>query len=258
MEREETLSWLPNAQMYLTHTEIQNRIGIENSGMWIFEEPVFRTWQTSNVSWGLWLQGDMGTGKSVLISRVINYMEDLYGNTAQGAMAIYYCSGGTNERNTADDVLGSIARQLCETDQGLDLFQEWQSTHSRNRLTHKALIEIICSLIQLNGRATTTIVIDALDELTGDHFQTVTDGLERMLDEANGLVKVFVSSRPDSRATRVLENWLKIEVSPEATRGDIDAYIEYHVEKGLRRKKRVNEELKSEIKAFLKENAGGM
>ncbi len=244
--------------MHLTHTEIRNKVGIENPGQWILEEENFLTWQNSKVSWGIWLCGQLGTGKTVLASTVIDHMARLYGKTSQGVMAYYYCSGGINARNNSGDILGSILRQLAETNEGLDVFARWKATHARIHLTHKAMVEMICGLIKVNGSATTTIIIDALDELDGDNFDIVTSALETMLGNSAGILKVFISSRPDSRAWQVFDNWLNIMVDPAATRKDINTYIDFQVDKRLHRKRRVDDQLKSNIKSTLKRNARGV
>lgn len=58
-ERRELLEWVSKIQYGLHHEEIEDRRSLE-TGDWLFEHKVFRTWMNSPSSSVLWLQGSRG------------------------------------------------------------------------------------------------------------------------------------------------------------------------------------------------------
>ena len=257
-ERQEVLSWLPEAQQETVHSDIRNKPKIKDPGIWILETQQYQEWENSRVSCGLWLHGALGTGKTILTSTVITQIDILYGGTSQGAMAYFYCSGTANAKTKASEILGNILRQLIATDAGLDVFKMWQERHRPRDLTIVAMGELLLDIIELNDQSQTTIIIDALDEADSDSFFDVVEILEQLINDSPGLVKVFISSRPEDHINGALEAWPGIEIEPRLTRKDIETYIDSQVNKRLLLKRRVKDELRQDVKDFLKVRANGM
>lgn len=117
--------------------------------------------------------------------------------------------------------------------------------------------EMIKKLVNLNGRSQTTIIIDALDEISHDDlaiFFEVLDGLMQM-KTPTCLLKVILSSRPETRISNALGHWPKIEVAPIKTKSDITFYIGTEVETRLRDR---DQYVKDRIKTTLAGRAHGM
>jgi hypothetical protein len=248
---------VPEAQKDSVHIHIRNKTKIKDPGKWLLGTDEFKNWQNSKSSSGLWLRGSLGTGKTVLTSTVIGRISRLYQGTAQVAFAYYYCSGSSKKIN-AGGILGNILRQLAETESGQDALQAWEEAGHRPRdLTNETLEGLIHELVNLNVEFQTTTIIDAPDEVEQEEFFTVIDVLENLLDEASGLVKVFVSSKPEDH-NNILDTWSKIEIDPHLTRKDIEMYIETQIDKKLPTKKKVDNELHDEVKIYLKDSDRGM
>jgi len=241
-----------------SHTDIQNKIKIENPGSWLRNLDEFKYWQNSKASYGIWLRGALGAGKTVLTSTIVDHISHLYRGTAQGAMAYYYCSGTPNAKIKSSDILRSILRQLASTDAGLELFMIWRARHGQHDLTNQNIEILISDMVRLNTISQTTIIIDALDEMDRESFAEVMDVLENLINQDSGLVKVFLSSRPEDHVNKPLRSWPRIDVDPQLTRPDIVAYIETQVDKKLTLDDGIDAVLRKEVKDFLKDQARGM
>ena len=177
-------------------------------------------------------------------------------------MTYYYCSGSESSRPGVLDILMDILTQLASTKAGSRIFQDWKRDHSQNALTRIEIHKIILQMVELNGESQTTILINGLDAIDNDSFMWIVDSMQYLLGEAGlgeakGLLKIFVSSRPKTRIQNQLQSWAKIDVLPLATRSDIEIYIDMEVDRLLKGNPQVNE-LIPQIKATLKERAGGM
>lgn len=247
-----------------THAQIRSRAEVDftqkyQPGTWLLKHINFQLWVDAQCSCGFWLSGDMGTGKTVLTSTVIEHFEQLYSGSSRGALAYFYCSASESTRTDPLNILQEILRQLASTKHGLDIFRKWQKDKKPSSLTRDAVLRLILQMININAHRQTTIVIDALDEIDrdGTGLTSITDALQYLLEAADGLVKVFVSSRPESRIRDQLRFWTGIPVDLRSTRSDIETYIELEVDRLLRHKTRVAN-LKPKVKQTLKERAGGM
>jgi ankyrin repeat domain-containing protein 50 len=226
------------------------------------ETSVFEERQNSKVSCGIWLKGALGTGKTTLTSTIIDHMTQLYGDMAQGAFAYYYCSGTANTSLSSSHILRSLLRQLGSTDEGSEILGSWKKEHSEHELTNKEAQLLLSDIIKLKGIAQTTIIIDALDEIDKANFLQLVEVLENVINEGSGLVKVFVSSRPEDHIESALRSWARIQINKELTAPDMEAYIDGRVHKELVLDPNVDasdcEALKKDVNTFLKERAGGM
>ncbi|KAH8589100.1 hypothetical protein B0O99DRAFT_637695 [Bisporella sp. PMI_857] len=268
-----TLDWLPDIGGEVSaHIEIKNKIRDvlwpknrqekRQPGEWLRESDRFKEWQNAKVSCGLWLKGALGTGKTVLTSTVIDHMTHLYGNVTQGAFAYHYCSGTASTNQKSSNILGGLLRQLAETTEGLTIFQKWKQNHKQHELTNEEIEVLLSDMIRINGSTQTTIIIDALDEIDRETFSQVVEVLENLIDGGSGLVKVFVSSRPEHYIESALRSWARIEVEKKLTAPDMEAYINNQVHKKLildtEFDELVQDSLEKDVIKYLRAKAEGM
>jgi hypothetical protein len=99
-------------------------------------------------------------------------------------------------------------------------------------------------------------VTDALDELDGHESHVLIETLETLLTDSYGLLKIFVSSRPEQRFEEGLTGgyWGKINVTKELTRDDMNSWID----RGLQKRKRIVVAERLEICRILKNAANGV
>ncbi|KAI2782700.1 hypothetical protein F4815DRAFT_431358 [Daldinia loculata] len=258
--RHNVLAWISTTNYSVLHKSARDKaVGSERRapGKWVLDEPEYRYWQGAIIPSVLWLSGDLGTGKTTLISTIIELVKTLYNEENRGTIAYFYCSGTLG--TSIDSILRSIIRQLANSRQGLDMVtKKWEAkSYGEELLALDESKEMIKKLVNLNGRSQTTIIIDALDEISHDDlaiFFEVLDGLMQM-KTPTCLLKVILSSRPETRIGNALGHWPKIEVAPIKTKSDITFYIGTEVETRLRDR---DQYVKDNIKTTLAERARGM
>lgn len=244
--------------MEKTHRSVRLKLGISRAGAWLLTESRFETFQNSTFSSRFWLSGNLGVGKTVLTSSVVDHMQRRYGPKSEGILAYYYCSGTNGAATEAIDVLGGILRQLAQSDGGLEIFEKWRLTHNQSQLDYHHIKVILRHLIEYNGKTQTTIIIDALDEVNPDNIQHLMDTLDVLLDTSEGLLKVFVSSRDNPPIRMLLCDWPELKIDEKSTRIDLEFYIDENVDIRLGKNERVSAELRREVKLFLKQDTKGV
>ncbi|TIA14671.1 ankyrin [Aureobasidium pullulans] len=110
-ERNTILMWLntlsPSTFTNRHHASLERRK--EGTGLWMFEENAMKQWLDGTMS-TLWCPGDPGSGKSVAMSIVVEYLEHLRA-TEHIAVAYTYCVYN-QEHQTAANFLAKYVRLL--------------------------------------------------------------------------------------------------------------------------------------------------
>jgi hypothetical protein len=118
-ERLKIFEWLSMIR-YIGHYRSREKILMPESGTWLMEKPEFVEWMDSSTSSILWLHGIPGSGKSMLVARVIQYMQSRMPEAdGQAPLAYFYCARTANEPERSDPVelLRSIIEQLSCCDE---------------------------------------------------------------------------------------------------------------------------------------------
>ncbi|KAF2727314.1 NACHT-domain-containing protein [Polyplosphaeria fusca] len=233
---------------------------LEDSYHWILETPDFRRWQEEPQSRLLWIKGDPGKGKTMLLCGIIN---ELSKSTAETSLLAYFFCQATDSRiNSATAVLRGLLFMLVS--QQPSLISHLREEHDQ---TGKALFEdanawvalsdIFASVVQDPSLKITYLVIDALDEC-------VTD-LPKLLDlivqtsSASSRVKWIMSSRnwPDieERLERAGDKIrLSLELNADSVSAAVRSYIKHKVSR-LAQDKRYNDQTRDAVLRHLYTNA---
>ena len=197
-------------------------------------DPEFVKWRNDSASSILWLHGIPGSGKSKLVSIVI---EDAFRSFHHGfgpQPAYFYCSRNTAEptRSDPEKILASIARQLSGFQTGQALLSPVTDLYERKEAEGFASgplrADESCALIsQLVERyPMVMIIVDALDECDLRKRRELLKALERILRDSSSLVKIFVSSRYDQDMVFRLQHYPNLEVQSDRNGRDIAAFVE--------------------------------
>ncbi|PQE06277.1 ankyrin repeat protein [Rutstroemia sp. NJR-2017a BBW] len=246
-ENEKIISWVSKIDVESAHGQVREKLGsqYQNTGQWL--RPRYQAWLESSKKPTFWICGSgewhilpdrghpggnriaVGTGKSSLISHVIEWhMEETQANGTE-RVAYFYCSGNDGQSTNSTVVLRSLIAQLAWSPDGSEIADSVKSLHSSGSGRQDKLgPELLTDLAARHQR--TTIIIDALDEC--DDYSKLLFLLKKASnDMPSGSFKFFFSSRPNVALLLDFPSWEKLELDAERelTSEDINAYIRTQV-----------------------------
>lgn len=180
---------------------------------------------------------------------------------AQGTRPVYfYCSRNTSEpeRSNPRAILASIVRQLSSLEPGLPILQpilrKYQEEEDQAFPSGGLQIDTSCELIieLASLHAETVIVLDALDECDPENRYQLLEAMETILNQSNGLVKIFASSRDDDDIVYELRNYPNLKISSNKNSKDIGYFIKTETERLVSKNRLLrNSHSKDELKKLI-------
>ncbi|CAG8960929.1 hypothetical protein HYFRA_00002467 [Hymenoscyphus fraxineus] len=272
-KRKEILNWMSNIEKvpYLKHHKENKREVLAGTGNWLLEEAIFKRWKDDSASSLLWLHGIPGSGKSKLTSLVI---EEAMKTASKGLMPrpiYFYCSRNPAEplRSDSNAILGSITRQLSSLNATSDLFppavEKYKEEEAQGGTSSSLDVTDSCDLISqlLDLYPSAVIIIDALDECTGQARLDLLQFVKNTLNNSSCLVKFFISSREDEEIVHQLNAFPNVDISSTKNQADIESFVESETRKlvkqgALLRNMQQKEGFEAEIIKQISEDAAGM
>ncbi|KAH8646283.1 hypothetical protein BX600DRAFT_484853 [Xylariales sp. PMI_506] len=207
---------------------------------WIIINPQFLHWRDSEGSL-LWIKGDPGKGKTMLICGVIDELSTgtrLRDKQATTLLSYFFCQAPDSRINSATAILRGLIYMLLK--QQPSLLPHARKTYDpvgeslfKDANSWVALSEILTSILQDPISKGTCLIIDALDECVTD-----LPKLLELIAKISSLyphVKWIVSSRnwPNiekglNKATQRVK--LSLELNEESVSTAVKAYIRYKVD----------------------------
>ncbi|KAL6823358.1 hypothetical protein V8C40DRAFT_266886 [Trichoderma camerunense] len=231
---------------------------------WLLNHSRFIEWERSSYSSMLWLQGNVGAGKSFLTSKVIDYLPATRQQEAEDdeGFAYFYCSRSDPERRQTKYILRSYVSQLARVPNHPTMIEKNIYTiYLKARKEKRGLSTIECetALIELiNFYSRTILVLDALDECEMDTRETLARVLHNLVDKGGGTVKVFIASRKEADIEEYLGLRKLVEISTADNKEDIEKYVEDEIAKVSGRWRSVSAEVKEQVKKTIGEKSDGM
>ena len=178
---------------------------LEVSYHWILENPDFKQWRHDQRSRLLWIKGDPGKGKTMLLCGIVNELKKSMATTH--LLSYFFCQAMDTQINNATAVLRGLLYLLVDQQPSLISHIRKKHDHAGKALFKDAnawvvLSEMFTNILQDSSLHRAYLIIDALDEC-------VTD-LQRLLDFVaqnsciSSRVKWIVSSRNDTNIERRL------------------------------------------------------
>lgn len=232
---------------------------LEGSCQWLLDLPEYQNWKMIPHGSRLWIKGDPGKGKTMLICGIIESLEI----DPLGGMCYYFFCQATDSRlNTATAILRGLLHQLARRHPwilskvrdrydivGKMLFEDANAWH--------ALSEILLSSFHDSRARGITLVIDALDECVTDR--------RRLLDfiqaASTSPVRWLVSSRnfPDIREALASKSpETEFSISLERQQDIISSIIQIYIKKNvedLATRKKYDDSTRSKVERHLRDNA---
>ncbi|KAL2884896.1 Vegetative incompatibility protein HET-E-1 [Ceratocystis lukuohia] len=239
--------------------EIEEKNGglLKDSYQWLLEHIEFRRFKNEREARILWIKGDPGKGKTMLLCGVINELE----RDPSVSLSYFFCqASGGSHLNTAISVLRGLIHDLVRQYpllitrmrepydyMGKKLFNETNYWHE--------LCEIATSMLNDPTLQNPILVVDALDECSVDR--------QRLLEFITkpSLAKWIVSSR----------NWLDIEESMDNAKQKVKIHLEINQDSvsmsvesfilskvdQLAQKKKYDDEMRTAVLEHLRANTKG-
>ncbi|KAJ5657785.1 uncharacterized protein N7484_001434 [Penicillium longicatenatum] len=260
-ERIRLLEWISPIQFGAHHDEFNEKRTPE-TGEWLVEHDDFTTWREKDSSVLFWLQGDPGSGKTYLTSKVIDTVKDRINYPLKNeGLAFFYCDRGDKPRDQPLVILQSLVRQLSTTARNPESMQiklketcKMAREKGTNFRFEQCQEQILSSL---NIYKKTTIVIDALDECDPESRYDLVQALQMFLEKSKNPVKIFISSRPDPVLKNQLDSSPNVYIQASDNLEDIRKFIDVELDKRAKSRTFL-EDLKPQIIAKLLERCQGM
>ncbi|KAL2889224.1 Vegetative incompatibility protein HET-E-1 [Ceratocystis lukuohia] len=223
---------------------------------WIIDHQDFQRFRTEKESRILWIKGDPGKGKTMLLCGIIDTLE----LDSLVDVSYFFCQAANSQVNTATSVLRGlihdIARRNPQLTKHLRAKYDYmgKAFFANGSLWH-SLCDIITALLNDPSLRNVILIVDALDECNVGR----RDLLEFIAKPSNA--KWIVSSRNWLDIEEILndaEEQVKIhlEINEDFVFAAVDSYITLKVDQ-LARRKKYDDDLKLDILRYLRSNAEG-
>lgn len=233
---------------------------LKGSYRWVLDNSSFRQWHDDPQSQLLWVKGDPGKGKTMLLCGIIDKLQK---TTASTACVVYFFCQATDSRiNSATAVLRGLLYLLVSQQPAL-------TAHVRKRYDQAgrsmfedanawvALTEMFADVLQDPNLDTTYILVDALDECIADLPKLLHFLAQQSC--ASSRVKWIVSSRnwPEieaqlGRAEQKIR--LSLELNTESVSAAVSVFIQHKVSQ-LAQEKKYDKKVQDAVFEHLTTNA---
>ncbi|KAL8645974.1 MAG: hypothetical protein Q9210_006409 [Variospora velana] len=272
-QRRRILSWLSNVRCREHHRSSYSAV-MPGSCNWLRQKSVYVDWKTSSTSSILWIHGIPGSGKSKLLSTVVQgLLQGKSQHTATSAVAYFYCARDAAEPQRADpdEVMRTVLKQLACFDASQPIHPAVIREHDKRQrdANEDGLDPLRLSLrdckdlvLEITDQLPAIIVIDALDECDPLRRHQLLQALRDIVINSNNLVKVMVSSRDDADIVCRLNNVPNVYIRSDDNGIDVERYIDLELDKAISEQRllegRVSANLQERILRTLKDGAHGM
>ena len=234
-----------------------------DSYQWILENGDFKQWRNDQQSHLLWIKGDPGKGKTMLLCGIIDELKKSTVETH--LLAFFFCQATDSRINNATAVLRGLLYLLV--DQQPSLISHIQKQHD---LAGKALFEdanawvslsnIFTNVLQDPSLKSTYLIIDALDECVAADLPKLLDFIVKK-SSVSPRVKWIVSSRNWPSIEKDLDAAMQkvrlcLELNEESVSAAIATYIQFKVD-SLAKRNKYGSDTRDAVQRYLSLNANG-
>ncbi|KAI8668591.1 Vegetative incompatibility protein HET-E-1 [Fusarium keratoplasticum] len=239
-------------------TRIQDTKGglLRDSYRWILDNDDFQRWRDDPQSQLLWIKGDPGKGKTMLLCGIIDELEKEPGT----CLSYFFCQATEAQLSNATAVLRGLIYLLVDQQPSLISHVRKKHDHAGKQLFEdgnawEALSKILAAMLNDPSLDGAILIVDALDECKTNRYQLL-DFITKP-----SRVKWIVSSRNWQDIEEKLDNTkqnvrLHLELNKDSVSKAVDTYIGYKVEE-LAGLKNYNTETRNAVQRHLVDNADG-
>ncbi|OAT05042.1 hypothetical protein BDBG_16392 [Blastomyces gilchristii SLH14081] len=237
-------------------TRIQQTKGdlLKDVYSWILENPELQKWRDDQQNRLLWVRGDPGKGKTMLVCGIVDELKESIGKSK--LLSFFFCQATDSRINNATAVLRSLIRQLV--DQQPSLISHIRKKYDLYEYTNSwfAVSRIFIDILKDHSLKSTILVIDGLDECQ-DNLLELLKIVQKWRSYPR--VKWLVTSRnwPSSVQERLdTAGQLSLELNAKSVSTAVEIYIKHKVCQLVKLKK-YDPNTQKAIQKHLSENANG-
>jgi NACHT domain-containing protein len=215
---------------------------LSDSFRWILDNSEFQRWREDKQSQLLWIKGDAGKGKTMLMIGIIDELLQQVAksgkSSATEALSYFLCQGTDSRLNTATTILRGIIYVLASEQPFLISHLRKKYDHAGRKLFEDSnaffcLSDIFRQMVQDPKLTAAYLVVDALDECE--------EGLPQLLDlitwtvsAQSSRIKWIVSSRNRYDIEQCLgiddsHTRLSLELNADHISHAVDVYVDHKV-----------------------------
>ncbi|CAG8143572.1 unnamed protein product [Penicillium olsonii] len=198
---------------------------VPSTAEWLLHEPLFQKWQSDHDAAILWCPGTMGVGKTVLMSNVVAQLHAL--RKSNEIISYYFCRADDVPSLSARNILGSLARQILDSDIGNASNENLQRLREDSRdLNTIELVDFI--LNHLHDDDVYYLAIDGLDECEITEVRKLAQCMAQLCSARVENFKVIYTGRPEleSELFRSVKGIYKVPVTEKKVDSEINCYID--------------------------------
>jgi len=234
---------------------------LADSYRWVLEDTNFQRWRDDEQNRLLWIKGEPGKGKTMLLCGLINEL----GHTPDsGLLSFFFCQATDANTNNATAVLRGLIYLLVDQRPSLVTHVQKKYDSAGNPLFRSvnawvALSEIFSDILDDPSLPPTRLAIDALDEC----IEGLNQLLQLVIQTSSGYsgVKWIVSSRNWPSIEKYLDIAphkvrLSLELNEQSVSAAVTTYVRFKIEELAKRNKYSND-TRDAVERYLSTNAHG-
>ncbi|KAJ7187375.1 hypothetical protein C8R46DRAFT_1184977 [Mycena filopes] len=224
--------WLQSPPDMLQKQYEMQKLRQDGTGLWFLDGHMFAVWQDNPGV--LWIEGDSGTGKSVLSSSVVNRLNDeqtrLRALGPLPAVAFFYFDINHKSGNMVDMALRRIILQLSAQSANSYGRLEKRYNQSNGQITPNFLDlqTILEELLRELGR--TYLVLDALDECDEQELPWLLQFILTLRSWTESPLHLLITSQRRTRFTHEFAGLSRVVLESQLIGHDIKAVISHEIQ----------------------------
>jgi hypothetical protein len=229
---------------------------------WLRKESEFDMWKDAPQTAILWCLGTIGMGKTVLMSNVVDHLQLHAVRNSNEIVCYYFCRIDNEASLSARNILGSLARQILDTQIEQSEYEALLSLEEETRdLSTTDVVQFLLSRLETSkAKKCYYIILDGLDECDGGHIQAVAQAIVELCSKYIGF-KILCAARPGLEKRFKLDiPQYRIMVNEKKVKSDMDCYITKILDKCLEEELLILGDFAiiTEIRNTLRDKADGM
>ncbi|KAK4221191.1 hypothetical protein QBC38DRAFT_523040 [Podospora fimiseda] len=233
--------WISPIESTTNHREYRES-RLPDSGLWLLKHDEFQKWSQSSRSTILWLHGSLGTGKSTLMSLIVDRSLEKLEYARQKSWSSPVLFFYFKPTYSAEHCLRDILRQLIQFDPAATPRMLKSAYKDERRIGGKECIKMLEEVIR--GYSSVTLVLDGIQHCmppSGSEIQELNyiDLLQGIMELprkiTTSIFRIVFSGRPDARVDYSLRNpdpdKLSIQQisTDEQPSDDVKRYVATHI-----------------------------